>query len=166
MMGAHELGHVVGAVASGGRVTNVLLVLDSFSRTDVDPNPNPMAVVWAGPLVGVMLPVLLWLIVKPMWCEGGVLFRFWAGLCLVVNGVYIGGGTFGRVGDAGEMITLGSPEWALWVFGGVCVATGLGLWNGLGKKFGISRGGQRPTWRVFAASAGLLILVLGVVAAV
>ena len=166
MMIVHELGHVVGAVATGGRVTRVVLELDSFSRTDVDPNPNPMAVVWAGPLAGVLLPMLLWLIVRPVWREGGVLLRFWAGFCLIANGAYIGVGSLERVGDAGDMLRLGSPAWALWVFGAVCGVAGLACWNGLGKWMGVARGGQRASWRMHAASLVMLAVAAGIVAIV
>ena len=57
MMDVHELGHVVGAVATGGRVEKVVLDPLTISRTDVLPNPNPLLVVWAGPIVGVLLPL-------------------------------------------------------------------------------------------------------------
>lgn len=166
MMIVHELGHVIGAVATGGRVTRVVLEFASFSRTDVDPNPNPMAVVWAGPLIGVMLPLLVWLGVRSAWREGGVLLRFWAGICLIANGAYIGVGSLERVGDAGDMLRLGSPAWVLWVFGAVCGVAGLALWNGLGKRMGFARGGQRASWRIHAASLAMLAAALVIVAAV
>src|SRR5208337_624939 len=53
MMAVHELGHVVAAVATGGKVEKVVLHPLMISRTDVSPNPSPLIVVWAGPIVGV-----------------------------------------------------------------------------------------------------------------
>ncbi len=49
MQAVHELGHVLGAVATGGRVTEVVLHPCTISRTDVHPNPHPLLVVWPGP---------------------------------------------------------------------------------------------------------------------
>ena len=62
MMGIHEFGHVVGAMVSGGQVERVVLHPLTISRTDVKPNPNPLLVVWAGPLLGCMLPLVICLL--------------------------------------------------------------------------------------------------------
>ena len=58
MQAVHELGHVLAASATGGTVQRVVLHPLTISRTDVSPNPSPLAVAWAGPLVGVILPLL------------------------------------------------------------------------------------------------------------
>jgi hypothetical protein len=63
--------------------------------------------------------------------------RFFAGFCLVANGLYIGLGSFGRVGDCGEMLRHGSPPWHLWLFGAITVPAGFWLWHGLGPAFGL-----------------------------
>ena len=63
MMAVHELGHVLGAVASGGSVTRVVLYPLAISRTDVSPNPYPGLVVWLGPLVGCLLPLTFFALV-------------------------------------------------------------------------------------------------------
>ena len=46
MMAVHELGHVVGALVTGGVVERVVLHPLTISRTDVSPNPEPSIVVW------------------------------------------------------------------------------------------------------------------------
>jgi hypothetical protein len=56
----HELGHVLGAWLTGGEVWRVVLHPLSISRTDLGANPHPLAVVWAGPMLGVAIPGLLW----------------------------------------------------------------------------------------------------------
>ena len=48
MQAVHELGHVLGAILTGGRVTTVVLHPLTISRTDVFPNPHPLIEVWAG----------------------------------------------------------------------------------------------------------------------
>ena len=49
MMAFHEVGHVVGAVITGGTVERVVLHPLTISRTDVSPNPNPSNRCLAGP---------------------------------------------------------------------------------------------------------------------
>jgi hypothetical protein len=56
----------------------------------------------------------------------------------VANGAYIGGGSFARAGDCGEMLRHGSPIWTLWLFGSITVPAGLLLWNGQGRHFGLA----------------------------
>ena len=45
MMATHELGHVLGAYISGGRVSQVVLHPLTISRTDLAHNPHPLLVV-------------------------------------------------------------------------------------------------------------------------
>ena len=51
MEAVHELGHVLAAWATGGLVTDVVLHPLTISRTDVRPNPRPLAVAWGGAVV-------------------------------------------------------------------------------------------------------------------
>ena len=60
MMAVHEFGHVLGAWLSGGTIAKVVLHPLTISRTDLAHNPHPLLVVWAGPAVGVLLPLLAW----------------------------------------------------------------------------------------------------------
>jgi hypothetical protein len=62
--------------------------------------------------------------------------RFFAGFCLLANGLYIGIGSFARVGDCGEMLRHGSAPWELWLFGVVTAPSGLLLWHRQGSLFG------------------------------
>ena len=107
MMLVHELGHVVGALITGGSVERVVLHPLTISRTDVSPNPHPAVVVWLGPVLGGLVPLALfmfvprWLVVLRNVC------RFFAGFCLVANGAYISMGSFDPVGDCGEMLRTG-----------------------------------------------------------
>ncbi|MCU0880337.1 MAG: M50 family metallopeptidase, partial [Pirellulaceae bacterium] len=131
MQAVHELGHVVGAWLTGGTVERVVLHPLAISRTDVAPNPEPLVVVWAGPIVGILLPLAAWGIVAYAARQGAWAVRFFAGFCLLANGLYIGIGSFEGVGDAGDMLRAGSPIWTLWLFGLIAAPAGLALWNGL-----------------------------------
>ncbi|MFZ5833635.1 MAG: hypothetical protein ACOY3P_26400, partial [Planctomycetota bacterium] len=107
MQVVHELGHVLGAWATGGAVERVVLHPLTISRTDLAYNPHPLAVVWMGPLVGVVLPLIAWATAAGARMPLVFLLRFFAGFCLVANGAYIGGGSFDRIGDCGEMLRHG-----------------------------------------------------------
>ena len=139
MMAVHELGHVLGTWATGGTVTRVVLHPLTISRTDLSFNPRPLLVVWAGPIVGALLPLtVLGLFAVAKWpCVH--LVRFFVGFCLIGNGAYIGVGSFDAVGDAGDMLHHGSPAWLLWLFGVATIPLGLFLWHGLGPKFGVGK---------------------------
>src|SRR3954467_6592498 len=136
MQAVHELGHVLGASATGGKVSRVVLSPTTISRTDVTNNTRPTIVAWAGTVVGVTLPLLLWCGMQAARRPGAFVLRFFAGFCLIANGLYIGLGSFGPVGDCGELLRHGSAPWQLWLFGAVAAPIGLSLWHNQGPAFG------------------------------
>ncbi|MEC9092177.1 MAG: hypothetical protein VX438_05690 [Planctomycetota bacterium] len=153
----HELGHIVIGSLSGGTVTKVILHPLAISRTEVSPNPYPLLVVWAGPIGGVILPLLTWGLICRFKIPYEYLARFFAGFCLVANGVYIGFGSLEGIGDAGDLLKHGVPYWQLWLFGVVTIPVGFLIWNGLGPKFGLGESrGQVDPWAAYW-SFGLLI---------
>lgn len=145
MMGVHELGHVLGAHLTGGRVAQVIWHPLTISRTDLAENPYPGPVVWAGPIVGSALPLLAWSIAAALRHWTAPLLRFFAGFCLIANGVYLGLGSFTGAGDAGDLLYASSPIWTLWLFGLICVPLGLRLWHNLGPAFGLVDARLTPT---------------------
>jgi len=161
MQAIHELGHVLGARATGGMVTKVVLHPLALSRTDVSPNPRPLFVVWAGPIVGAVLPLIAFLIAAALRSPGLYLFRFFASLCLIANGVYIAVGSVQGIADAGDMLRHGSQRWQLLLFGLITVPLGLWLWNGLGPKFGLGQAKGQVSRAAAIISFGLLVLLVG-----
>jgi hypothetical protein len=157
----HEFGHIAGALASGGRVEREVLNPLTISRTDVQPNPHPLIVVWAGPLIGALLPLGIWGMASIVKMPNIYLLRFFAGFCLIANGSYIGFGSFGKIGDCGEMLRYGSPTWLLWLFGVATIPTGLWLWTGQGKYFGLGSGVGEVSRRATVATTLILIVVVG-----
>ena len=131
MQVVHELGHVFAAVGTGGTVSQVILHPLRISRTDLADNPHPLIVAWLGSLVGVALPLVVLAAFKLAQLPGWYLAQFFAGFCLIANGVYIGIGSFDGIGDAGDLMNHGSPISCLWLFGLLSVPFGLFLWNGL-----------------------------------
>ncbi len=166
MQAVHEGGHVLGAWLTGGRVARVVLHPLTISRTDLSHNPGPLLVVWAGPVVGVVAPLALWLLAAWRGMPGAFVLRFFAGFCLLANGLYIGVGSFAAVGDCGDMLRHGSPLWHLWLFGLLTAPAGLWLWHGEGRHFGIGPKARevRPAvaWATLAACAALVALGLAV----
>jgi hypothetical protein len=160
MMVVHELGHVLGAVATGGTVERVILHPLTISRTDVSPNPHPLVVVWAGPLVGVLLPLVLLVLFKAGRIPLAYMVQSFSGFCLIANGAYIGVGWFGRIGDAGDMLRYGSPMWCLWLFGVATFPLGLYLWNRLGPHFGLGPAAGKVEHRAAYVSCVLLLLTI------
>ena len=135
MMAVHELGHVLGLLSTGGTVAKVVLHTLTISRTDPGIDPQPLFVVWAGPLVGVVLPLTVAGLARLVRLRGEYLFRFFAGFCAIANGCYIGVGAFDPVGDARELLRLGAASWQLVLFGAVTIPAGFYLWHGQGKHF-------------------------------
>jgi hypothetical protein len=162
MQAVHEFGHVAGAWATGGSVARVVLHPFAISRTDVAGGPSPGVVVWAGPVVGAALPVAAWLLAAAARLPGTFVLRFFAGFCLVANGLYIGLGSFGRIGDCGQMLRHGSEPWQLWAFGLTVVPAGAWLWHGQGKHFGLGPDAKRIQPAVaYGCLLACLALVLG-----
>ena len=164
-MAVHELGHCVALWTTGGAVERVVLHPLAISRTDAAVNPSPLVTVWAGPVVGVVLPLAAWGLAAAARMPGSFVVRFVAGFCLVANSCYIGVGAVHAVGDAAEMLRLGTPRWCLATFGLVCVTAGLALWNGQGSHFGFGPRAERVPMSVALTTAAAAI-VLSVVGAV
>jgi hypothetical protein len=160
MQVVHEVGHVLGAWISGEEVYRVVLHPLAISRTDTSHERHPLLVIWAGPLLGVLLPVAPLAamgLIRPRW---RYLPRFFAGFCLIANGAYLGVGSFGGVGDAGDLLRYGAPRWAPIVFGLVGVPAGLSLWHGLGPRFGLGEAKGRVDRRAALGTLGLLSAVV------
>ncbi len=163
MQAVHESGHALGALISGGTVKQVVLNPLTFSRTDLATNPAPLLVVWAGPAFGVLFPAAVWGIAAALRMPGAFVLRFFTGFCLIANGVYVGVGSFDRIGDCGEMLLHGSDRWQLWLFGTVTVLAGFWLWHRQGHHFGMGAAeGKVNTVVGFCTLVGaLLLLILG-----
>jgi hypothetical protein len=134
MMAVHELGHVLHARLSGGTVSAVRVPLAGFSITEIATNPHPHFVAWGGAVWGAALPVAVWAIFRVRRWPGRELLQFFAGFCLVANGVYIGIGWVEPAGDAADLIRYGTPVWVLVTCGVGAACAGLYLWHRLGNR--------------------------------
>lgn len=165
MMVVHEMGHVIHALLSGGVVTKVDVCPWEFSRTDVSPNPAPLLVAWGGAIWGVLVPVLLWLLVRIAAFSYSYLMAFIAGFCCIANGAYIGVGSLVRMGDAGDLLRHGAAHWQLLLYGVTTVALGLCFWNGLGARFGLGdSNGQVDKRAALIMAIAAAVILLGEIA--
>jgi len=162
MQVVHEAGHVLLAWAGGETVHRVILHPLAFSRTDSSHDHHPLLVIWGGPALGALLPLVALGLAKLARAGGSYLFRFFAGFCLLANGLYLGVGSFQEIGDAGDLIRYGTPRGVLFAFGLVAAPLGLYLWHGIGPSFGLGN----LEGRVSRRAAHGTLAVLGVVVVV
>jgi hypothetical protein len=125
-----------------------------------------MTVVWAGPIVGVIDPLLAWLLVRwlrkrepTQWQGIESAITFLAGFCLLANGAYLGLGWIDRVGDTGVMMRLGTPVWLMVGFGVLCAVGGFALWHQMGPWLGLKQIRQTQTRQLVLTS--LILLAIG-----
>lgn len=164
MQAVHECGHIFAAKIAGATVTNVALHPLGLSRTDVAENSSPLLVVWSGPLFGVLAPLILWILAREALPDFAFLFRFFAGFCLVSNGLYLGLGSFEQIGDCGELLLRGAALWQFWIFAALTVPAGLWLWHGQGGYFGIGAEKRMVDRRAiyWSVTVMTLLIILGV----
>jgi Peptidase M50B-like len=161
MMIVHEFGHVLMAWTCGETITKVVLHPLAISRTDTTHDKHPLLVIWGGPVLGSLIPLAALLAAHFLRFRFVYLCRFFAGFCLISNGAYLGVGSFASIGDAGDLARAGCPQSVMIVFGVVCSATGLWLWNGLGPHFGLNQAkGKVDRSAALAMPAILLITVI------
>lgn len=159
MMAIHEAGHIAAAWATGGTVQKIQLQPLAISRTDIHPNPSRLFVVWAGPVVGALLPVFAFGIVPIKQAAVRQHLTFFAGFCLIANGTYIAAGSFDQVGDCKVMLQEGSPTWALLLFGAITVPAGFWQWHRMGSFLTFLTFPDFASVDVTWTTAALLILV-------
>ena len=145
MQAVHELGHVIVAWGTGHTVEHVHLPLIGFSETELGVYSRPAGVVWAGPVLGCFLPILLGLPFRKAKTRRLWWFtRFFAGFCCLANGAYLGLGWIDRVGDTGELLQQDvHPVW-LSLVGFVMAGLGLILWHRLGPRLGLQPPNPSP----------------------
>jgi hypothetical protein len=163
MAALHEFGHVLNAWISGGHVTHVELPPRGLGHTQVSPNPHPQFVAWGGALWGSLLGSSSLIFFRrgelPRWSA-----RFFAGVCLIANGFYLGLGAFvgdpNGADDAHELLRHGALTWQLVLFGLAASGAGLALWHNLGTRLGFARAAEVAGWKTFAALVALIITLV------
>ncbi len=106
----HEAGHLVGGWLSGATLQTADLRPWALPYSLHEPDPHPLVTLWAGPLLGVLLPGLIgWLWRHPV-------ARFLADFCCLANGLYLAVAWLTRDHhlDTARLLRAGtSPVWLL-----------------------------------------------------
>jgi len=166
MMAVHEFGHVLFAWLSDGQVARVVLRPLEFSRTELSRNPHPLFVASGGAVIGVTLPLAISTVWRFFRWPAWYVFQFFAGFCLVADGIYLGVVSFiPNAADPGDLMREGTPRWILVAFGAAAFPLGLLLWNGLGRHFGLGDTNGKvnrkvAVWTGFCFLALILLEVL------
>lgn len=150
----HELGHVFGGVLTGAVIENVYLHPLIISHTELSQNAHPLIVVWAGPFIGGLVPLLLFFAATLFKMPFLYLLRFFAGFCLVANGAYIALGPVEGSLDTAVILMSGGARYQTVIFGLITIPMGLYLWHNQGRYFGF--GGEKG-----AVEKGAVMLSVG-----
>ncbi len=79
----HECGHIVGGMTCGARLVDFDLAPWRMPYSLHSPDPHPLVTLWAGPLLGVAIPIVFAAFVRRRWAW------FIADFCLIANGSYL-----------------------------------------------------------------------------
>ena len=112
----HESGHILAGLLGGGTLVAFDIRPWSLPYSLLAPDPHPLVTMWAGPLLGVLLPLAFAVVVR----QPGAWFL--AAFCAVANGAYLATGWL--TGDAWLDTTklLEHGAWPVSI-AGFCVAT-------------------------------------------
>ncbi len=158
----HELGHLAAAQWFGVEVKGFYFGLLTISYTMLDYSGHSpstlLAVTWAGPVAGMLLPTAIWGIAALLKCRDAFLARFLAGFCLVANGCYFLFGPADALTDTGVLLANGAMRWQLAAVGISGIVSGFLLWNRQGSDFGFGK--HRKTVHVSSVLVSLLCFVV------
>lgn len=79
----HESGHLIGGFVSGAKLTSFDLAPWRLPYSLHSPDPFPLVTLWAGPIIGVLIPLVLAASIRQQWAW------FIADFCLIANGGYL-----------------------------------------------------------------------------
>ncbi|MCC9658750.1 hypothetical protein [Rhodopirellula halodulae] len=116
MIESHEFGHLIGGWVSGATLVTVDLAPWRLPYSIHAPDPNPLVTLWAGPVLGVLVPVTTAMLL------GHRFAWFLANFCLLANGTYMAVGWFAGDAqlDSSRLLQNGTPAWLLGLY---CFAT-------------------------------------------
>ena len=120
MTTTHEVGHILAGWLSGGTLQQYELRPWRLPYSLFSPDPHPIVTVWAGPILGVLLPVSVAMLVRhhTVW--------FIANFCLIANGSYLAAAWLSgdRLLDTQRLLDAGAPPWSVALY--IVVTCGIG----------------------------------------
>ena len=79
----HEIGHIIGGARCGATLTDFDLAPWRLPYSLHSPDPYPLVTLWAGPLLGIAIPLVAAVLIARHWAW------FIADFCLIANGGYL-----------------------------------------------------------------------------
>ena len=126
MMAIHELGHILSTKLNGGVIDSVELRPWMLSQTERHGSAHELMDIWAGPLFGSLAPVLIWLMGRKLNERPRYYAAAWAGICLIINGMYLAlGWLTGEANDSGEIVEAGTSPILIVLVGAALAGSGL-----------------------------------------
>ena len=112
----HEVGHILGGWCCGATLTDYDLLPWHLPYSFFEPDPLPLVTLWAGPILGVIVPMVIALAVRRDWAW------FIAYFCLLANGAYIAVGWYSGDAelDTSKLIRNGAHPFSILLY---CFAT-------------------------------------------
>lgn len=116
----HECGHIVGGWIGGATLTSFDLAPWRLPYSLHYPDPIPRLTLWAGPGLGVLIPLSIAFVARHRWTW------FVADFCLIANGIYISVGwvSGNRYLDTPRMLAAGVHPLELLIFCGLTIGYG------------------------------------------
>lgn len=123
MTTTHEFGHLVGGWLGGAKLREYDLFPWRLPYSLHAPDPNPLLTLWAGPVLGVLVPLSVATLFRREW------MLFVADFCCLANGVYLALAWLvgDRLLDTPRLLAVGAWPASIVLY---CIATiGVGYWR-------------------------------------
>jgi hypothetical protein len=98
----HEIGHCLSITVNGGSINGVVWRYGFLSETLRSGSNHPVVDIWSGPLFGAVIPLLIWFIFRNF--GFGQYLQWFASICLIGNGLYLGFGWLESGTDSYDLI--------------------------------------------------------------
>lgn len=120
MVITHECGHIIGGLASGATLTDYDLAPWRMPYSLHSPDPHPLITLWAGPILGVAVPIGFAAVSRQRWAW------FIADFCLIANGGYLALAWISgdRFLDTPRLLAAGANPAAIVVYCGLTIGLG------------------------------------------
>jgi hypothetical protein len=98
----HEIGHCLSVLINGGVVNDIVWRYGIFSETLRSESTRPVMDIWAGPIVGCIVPLMTWAVFMKL--NLAQYLQWFASMCLIGNGLYLALGWMDLGSDSHDLI--------------------------------------------------------------